>query len=274
MKNQTFFARKVAYAASAAALVLLSACAGGLSKVDQHGKTDQPVFPQLDKARMDLHEGTVADWSVVPLLRPGLSRDQLYQLLGRPHFSEGFRVREWDYVLYLGEKGKNDPCQLKVLFDKDLRAQSYHWLPEGCQQAPTQAAVAAVVAPQPQSFRLSADALFAFDSSTLREGAEAELNDLISKIKQHDVSSDLTITGYTDRLGSAAYNQRLSLARAQTVRDYLVNQGGIDASRIRVAGRGEANPLSSCGNKMPKAELIDCLQPDRRVEVTVSGMQR
>lgn len=274
MKNQKFFARKVAYAVSAAALVLLSACAGGLSKVDQHGKTDQPVFPQLDKARMDLHEGTVADWSVVPLLRPGLSRDQLYQLLGRPHFSEGFRVREWDYVLYLGEKGKNDPCQLKVLFDKDLRAQSYHWLPEGCQNAPAKAAVAAVVAPQPQSFRLSADALFAFDSSTLREGAEAELNDLIGKIKQHDVSSDLTITGYTDRLGSAAYNQRLSLARAQTVRDYLVNQGGIDASRIRVAGRGEANPLSACGNKMPKAELIDCLQPDRRVEVSVSGVQR
>lgn len=271
MKNQKFFARKVAYAVSAAALVLLSACAGGLSKVDQYGKTDQPVFPQLDKARMDLHEGTVADWNVVPLLRPGLSRDQLYQLLGRPHFSEGFRVREWDYVLYLGNKGKNGPCQLKVLFDKDLRAQSYHWLPEGCQHAP---AKAAPVAAAPQSFRLSADALFAFDSSTLRDGAEASLDDLVSKIKQHDVSSALTITGYTDRLGSAAYNQRLSLARAQTVRDYLVNQGGIDASRIRVAGRGKANPLSSCGNNMPKAELIDCLQPDRRVEVTVSGVQQ
>ena len=271
MKNQKFFARKVAYAVSAAALVLLSACAGGLSKVDQYGKTDQPVFPQLDKARMDLHEGTVADWNVVPLLRPGLSRDQLYQLLGRPHFSEGFHVREWDYVLYLGDRGKNDPCQLKVLFDKDLRAQSYHWLPEGCQHVP---AKAAPVAAAPQSFRLSADALFAFDSSTLRDGAEASLDDLVSKIKQHDVSSALTITGYTDRLGSAAYNRRLSLARAQTVRDYLVNQGGIDASRIRVAGRGKANPLSSCDNNMSKAELIDCLQPDRRVEVTVSGVQQ
>lgn len=271
MKNQTFFARKLAYVVSAAALVLLSACAGGLSKVDQYGKTDEPVFPKLDKARMDLHEGTVADWSVVPLLRPGLSRDQLYQLLGRPHFSEGFRVREWDYVLYLGEKGKNDPCQLKVLFDKDLRAQSYHWLPEGCQ---VQGKAAAPVAAAPQSFRLSADALFAFDSSSLRAGAETELDDLANKIKQHGVDSELTITGYTDRLGSAAYNQRLSLARAQTVRDYLVNNGGIEASRIRVAGRGEANPLSSCGNKMPKAELIDCLQPDRRVEVTVHGAQK
>lgn len=269
MKTQKFFARKMAaYAASAAALVLLSACAG-LSKVDEYGKTDEPVFPKLEKATMDKREGTVADWSVVPLLRPGLSRDQLYQLLGRPHFSEGFRVREWDYVLYLGNKGKEDPCQLKVLFDKDLRAQSYHWLPEGCQTAP---AKAAVVPAAPKAYNLSADALFAFDSSTLRAGAETELDDLVSKIKQHGDDSSLTITGYTDRLGSAAYNQRLSLARAQTVRDYLVNNGGVAASRIRVAGRGEANPVSSCGNNLPKTELIDCLQPDRRVEVSVSGM--
>ena len=172
MKKQNFLMRKVAgYAASAMALVLLAACSAPLSKVDEYGKTDAPVFPDLSKASMDLREGVVLDKGVVALLRPGLSRDQLYQLLGRPHFAEGFRVREWDYVLYLGERGKDQPCQLKVLFDKNLRAQSYHWLPAGCQGAPVKAAAS-------QPIRLSADALFDFNSSTLRAGAETELNDL------------------------------------------------------------------------------------------------
>ena len=265
MKKQNFLMRKVAgYAASAVALVLLAACSAPLSKVDEYGKTDAPVFPDLSKASMDLREGVVLDKGVVALLRPGLSRDQLYQLLGRPHFAEGFRVREWDYVLYLGERGKDQPCQLKVLFDKNLRAQSYHWLPAGCQGAPVKAAAS-------QPIRLSADALFDFNSSTLRAGAEPALDDLVTKIKRHGVDSSVAITGYTDRLGNAAYNQRLSLARAQTVRDYLVQTGGIPASRIRVAGRGEANPVSSCASGLSRSALISCLQPDRRVEVSIGG---
>ena len=133
MKNQTTLMRSLAvYAASAVAMLLVSACASGLSKVDDYGKTDKPVFPELTKARMDKQEGVYLDKSVASLLRPGMSRDQVYQVLGRPHFSEGFRVREWDYVLYLGSHNTDAPCQLKVLFDKDLRAQSFHWLPANC----------------------------------------------------------------------------------------------------------------------------------------------
>ena len=268
MKQQKSFARKVAgLAVSAAALVLLAACSvPPLSKVDDHGKTDKPVFPELNKATMDWREGVVVDRSVVALLQPDLTRDQLYQILGRPHFSEGFRVREWDYVLYFGPRGKTEPCQLKVLFDKNLRAQSYHWLPAGCQGA-------APVAAAPKSFNLMADALFAFDSSTLRPGAEAELDKLVEKINQHAADSTVTITGYTDRLGSAAYNQRLSQARAQAVRGYLVGKG-IASSRIHATGRGAANPVSSCSRGLSKTELINCLQPDRRVEVTIGGAKK
>lgn len=89
MKKQNFLMRKVAgYAASAMALVLLAACSAPLSKVDEYGKTDAPVFPDLSKASMDLREGVVLDKGVVALLRPGLSRDQLYQL-GSPAFCRG-----------------------------------------------------------------------------------------------------------------------------------------------------------------------------------------
>lgn len=269
MKNRLFSLRFAAQATGAIALAALLAGCGTPSKVDKYGKTDNPVFPKLSNvSALDHHDGLVINRDILVKLVPGLTRDQVYYLLGRPHFTEGFHVREWDYVLHLA--GSNTAvkrtCQLKVLFDKDKKAQSYHWLPTDCPDG-------GAVKPAPQkSYRLAADALFAFDSSSLRAGAETALDDLVEKVKAHDVNASIMIAGYTDRLGSAAYNQRLSLARAQTVRGYLV-RNGIQADRIRVAGHGAANPVSHCG-KLPKAELIDCLQPDRRVEVTVGEVSR
>ena len=79
--------------------------------------------------------------------------------------------------------------------------------------------------------------------------------------------------GYTDRIGSDAYNKKLSVRRADAVKAYLVKQKGIDADRVFVDGKGEANPVTgdTCkGNKKTKA-LVACLAPDRRVEVEVAG---
>ena len=267
MKNRLFSARLAVQAGAIALAAVLAGC-GTPSVVDEHGKTDKPVFPKLeDGYALDHGDGLVINRETLVKLEPGLTRDQVYYLLGRPHFAEGFRVREWDYVLHLAgsHTGVRKTCQLKVLFDKDKKAQSYHWLPTDCMDSTP------APAPAPQSVRLSADALFDFDSSTLRAGAEPALDDLVTKIKRHGVDSSVAITGYTDRLGNAAYNQRLSLARAQTVRDYLVQTGGIPASRIRVAGRGEANPVSSCASGLSRSALISCLQPDRRVEVSIGG---
>ncbi|MDO5653949.1 MAG: outer membrane protein assembly factor BamE [Brachymonas sp.] len=126
--------KKMTMRLSATLLALaLGACAGTGTVVDEYGKTDKPVFPDVSKVTMDAREGVYPDKDALQQLRPGLSRDQIYHLLGRPHFAEGFRVREWDYVLYFGKaSAERKTCQLKVLFDKDLKAQSYHWLPTDC----------------------------------------------------------------------------------------------------------------------------------------------
>ena len=75
----------------------------------------------------------------------------------------------------------------------------------------------------------------------------------------------ITITGYTDRIGSATYNQKLSQRRANAVKDYLVGKGVV-ARRLEAVGKGKDNPVVTCNNKK-RSELIKCLEPNRRVEV-------
>ena len=68
-------------------------------------------------------------------------------------------------------------------------------------------------------------------------------------------------------LGSKTYNEGLSLARANTVRDYLV-QAGVPAQTMQVQGKGESEPKVHCAQTR-RAELIDCLAPNRRVDIEV-----
>jgi OOP family OmpA-OmpF porin len=79
------------------------------------------------------------------------------------------------------------------------------------------------------------------------------------------------VTGHTDRIGSQAYNQRLSERRADTVRDYLVSRG-VARDKIETLGMGKTQPIPGvvCDQKNRK-ELIACLAPNRRVEVEVKG---
>lgn len=134
--------------------------------------------------------------------------------------------------------------------------------------------LAPVAAPQkiaPQKVSFSADALFGFDKSTLRPEGKLELDNLARDL--NGVSYDtIHVTGHTDRIGSAKYNQKLSEERANAVRDYLVSKD-IAANRITVEGKGELQPTTKPGDCTgPKSKkLITCLQPDRRVDIEVSG---
>lgn len=140
------------------------------------------------------------------------------------------------------------------------------------QAAPAPAAAAPTTAPDKITF--SADALFDFNSDKLKPSGVQSLNEFVGGIS--DLKYDLIIAvGYADRIGSEEYNKNLSLRRAEAVKALLVSRG-IDPSRIFVDGKGEANPVTgnSCiGDKKTKA-LIDCLAPDRRVEIEVAGTRR
>lgn len=95
---------------------------------------------------------------------------------------------------------------------------------------------------------------------------------LLSTAVLDQLGGDPGITGHTDRLGSSAYNQRLSERRAMAVRNDLVSTRGLEASRSTATGLGETQPVTraeDCVGERRNAALVACLQPDRRVDVDV-----
>ena len=140
--------------------------------------------------------------------------------------------------------------------------------------APVAPPVAPVVVP-PERRRVSfaADSLFSFDKSDIRAEGKAELDGFAKQLQgtRFDV---VTVEGHTDRLGSTAYNQRLSEQRANSVKTYLVTSAGVDASKVSAVGKGESTAVTKpedCKGTKPTPKLIACLQPDRRVDVEVVG---
>jgi outer membrane protein OmpA-like peptidoglycan-associated protein len=126
--------------------------------------------------------------------------------------------------------------------------------------------------PVPRRLTLSSDTSFAFGSAIVRpEGMHAL--DQFAKDLQGSTYNQIHVTGYTDRIGSEAYNQHLSELRAEAVKHYLAQTPGIDAAKIIAEGKGKSNPITKpgeCGEKR-SAATIACLQPDRRVELEVSA---
>jgi OOP family OmpA-OmpF porin len=123
----------------------------------------------------------------------------------------------------------------------------------------------------PQAVHFSEDAFFDFNDATLKAKGRALLDKLIAQLG--DVQyGDILVVGHTDLIGSAKYNQVLSERRAKAVRNYLV-RNEIPAERIRAEGRGKKDPVTTPGEcKGPVGpKVIACLQPDRRVDIEVSG---
>ncbi|NHZ40765.1 OmpA family protein [Massilia aquatica] len=119
--------------------------------------------------------------------------------------------------------------------------------------------------PTSEKTTFSAEALFAFDSSVLRPAGKASIDELLSKLQGMDTDVMITV-GHTDSIGSNAYNEKLSLRRAASVKTYLVSKG-IDASRIYTEGKGETQPVAD--NKTAEGRA-----KNRRVTVEVVGMRR
>lgn len=117
-----------------------------------------------------------------------------------------------------------------------------------------------------QTVEVSAEKLFGFDKSKLADDGKAELDAAIEKIKAHPALVLVLVTGHTDRIGSEAYNQKLSERRANQVKEYMV-ANGVDASRLQAAGKGESEPVVGCEGLRGKA-VVECLAPNRRVVIS------
>lgn len=189
----------------------------------------------------------------------------------------------------IGNKGDVDMVSVGLVYRFGAKAptpvaQTYQ--PEAVALAPMPAPV--VVAPPapapvypaptprvPTKVTLSADSLFDFDQSIVKSSGRAELDRLATGLKglEFDV---INVTGHTDRLGPQAYNLKLSTRRAEAVSAYLVASAGIPAQKISARGVNGADPVTrpgECKGAKPTPALIACLQPDRRVEIEVTGQR-
>lgn len=169
-----------------------------------------------------------------------------------------------------------DPAELCPLEEsvvdtiEKIRAETV--IPPRARFAPLAAPSAAVpdptapspAAPKPAANKvtLSADALFDFDKSELKEASLSKLNDVLARMKATDVEAVIAV-GHTDSVGSEAYNDRLSLARAASVKAYLVSKG-VAAQRITIEGKGESQPIADNATPEGRAQ-------NRRVVIEVTG---
>ncbi|MFB6350020.1 OmpA family protein [Moraxella sp. ZJ142] len=256
--------------------------------------SDDVVFPDFDK-KSYLKQVQRYELADVMRLDVGMDKDHVRKILGNPQFNEGvFKNNKWNYVLDIRVPYTEDyvRCQLRVDFDKKT-AQALHWQgEEGCFNIEDKAPIVTVVQQQPVVIRepapapvvkqavnekvnLAADALFAFDKFNAQDmlpAGRATLDDLAKNLKtiEKQGSVRVTIVGHTDRLGDDAYNLRLSQLRANTVRSYLIDRG-VQPGNLVAFGAGESSPVKQCSTTGSKAEQVNCLQPNRRVELHIQA---
>lgn len=109
--------------------------------------------------------------------------------------------------------------------------------------------------------KMTIRAHFAFDKATLSADDMAELNKAVAFVKKYPGAS-IRLDGYTDSIGTDKYNMRLSAKRAEAVKNYLIKEAGVDASKITAIPHGKADPVGD--NKTKKGRALN-----RRVEISI-----
>ena len=146
-----------------------------------------------------------------------------------------------------------------------------NWTPAtaapGCDGAIAAAPKAAAAAPVAAASKVTyaADAFFDFDKAVVKPAGKAKLDDLVAKVKGINLEVIIAV-GHTDSIGSDAYNQKLSVRRAEAVKAYLVSKG-IEKNRIYTEGKGEKQPVADNKTKEGRAK-------NRRVEIEVVGTRK
>jgi outer membrane protein OmpA-like peptidoglycan-associated protein len=255
--------------------VLLAACvATAVAMAGCAVPHTPPRFP--DAASASPAGGTFVNVANLRNVSTGLNKDQLYDLIGPPHFHEWFVGNHvWNYLFDFRRGDKVVSCQYQVQFDGNMRVSATYWRDPQCVEFVSDTATAAAAKPAPlEQFTFEGEALFPFAKSSLDSmlpGGRAELDAAIAKIRAESGMTNVDVVGHTDRIGSDESNRALSLARAETVKRYFAAHG-IDAARIRADGVGSSQAVSRCPPGETPA-VIACLQKDRRVTITVYGQR-
>lgn len=261
---------------------LLGACAAPRQAVDFRGVS----FPVLEASY--LKTGDFIDPNAATRrVTPGLNRDQVRLLLGNPHFNEGiFSPDEWNYVfsLYTGAENEYRICQYQVQYGDDDKGRegvkAIYWQTPDCERLSERGTnvAAALSAPTVTTVSLTDDLLFVFGRSSegdLNPSGRVALEQFAQHWRSHyDQIYKVIVVGHADPIGAQARNYFLSQDRALTVSEILI-RNGIGREVIVAIGKGSTETVADCSEGQGLTpEQVQCLQPDRRVSVTVLAAAR
>jgi outer membrane protein OmpA-like peptidoglycan-associated protein len=168
-------------------------------------------------------------------------------------FNEAKNLKDDAYATYLScrtEKG------IEMALEATKKAQAL------CPAKPKAEAMPAELKPAAKVIdRFTLTINFDFNKTNILKSDAAQLKKGIDFIKKYP-GSKIKLEGHTDAIGSEKYNQKLSEKRAEATKGYLVEKGGIEASRISTAGYGESKPIASNKTSKDRAK-------NRRVEILI-----
>lgn len=125
-----------------------------------------------------------------------------------------------------------------------------------------------------ETITLESDTLFAFgraDFQSLKSEGQGQLSAIAGKLLSTPNIGKIIIAGHADQLGDRQGNLQVSKQRAQTIKTYLVGKG-VPSELVDAVGEGSEKPLVKCDMQQPRAQLIQCLEPNRRVEIEVRAL--
>jgi len=197
-----------------------------------------------------------------------MSKSDVRGLLGNPADETSQQWWFYNINLPLDTDGDHLVCQYRVAFSASGQVSNTQWRRPQCKSLYEALAGADV-----EDIALSSDVLFAYDSAELSSQGMRELDlaadVMASKMKKID---RIVVVGHSDRIGPDRYNNILSTRRAEAVRNYLISRG-INDYLVSAEGRGAAEPVVQCPGAAVTAALKQCLQPNRRVQITIYGQR-
>ncbi|HFW3114645.1 TPA: OmpA family protein [Salmonella enterica subsp. diarizonae serovar 61:r:-] len=255
-------------------MTTLSGCHQNPSHPGSDGRIKEAVWPAPEKAKLGTGKGVFPAPESISLLNIGMTKDQVYLLVGRPHFDEGvFSVREWDYLLHFRTPGNGTngvtTCQLKIIYNSGKQVSGIYWKavdPKNAVCPPDFGSKKEDV-----SYTLSTDILFGMDQyqiNKLDPNVLKNIDKIISDIRKQGSYESVSVYGYTDSQGDLSYNMKLSTLRAESVANYFITNG-FPKNKIYPKGMGETVPATSCPGLKSK-KLTECLMPDRKVIIIVN----